>query len=171
MFFKLCFAQIDTGGAAAGPSAYGIVKPIAGKKDNPGAGGPFDMKNLLDTLSVKQKETKSKQKVSPAGAVGGGTLAGISTIIKKDNDGRKSKIVGKFKKDVTIKPTPTKSDTVVSVSDIDIAESSEFEETLRGVQSRVASDAFNVMQLIVKTMTGLFPVCVILSRYCLCKEA
>lgn len=160
---------VNASGAAEVPgrSAYGIVKPVPGKKGEHGAGGPFDTKKLLETMS-KNREVKRKADAEKAkGAVGGSeTLKGIGTIIARKNpEEKKGKLVDKFRKDVTIKPSPSKptpalSDTQVSVSDVNLSlrSDNDFDQTLKDVQSKVATDAFNVMQLIVRTMTGIFPV-------------
>lgn len=134
-----------------GRSAYGIVRPVPGKAGAHGAGGPFDTKKLLETMSKKRKENRNAEQAK-------GAAGGLQTIIAKKDDKKVGKIVDKFKKDVTIKPSPAKS--TVSMSDVDLSvrSSGDFESTLKQVQSQVASDAFNVMQLIVRTMTGLFPV-------------
>ncbi|XP_045165597.1 serine/threonine-protein kinase Nek1-like [Mercenaria mercenaria] len=157
-------ADADGASEVPGKSAYGIVKPQPGKKGAHGAGGPFDTKKLLETMSKKREEKRKAEQAK--GAVGGDeTLKGIKTIIaKKDDGGKVGKIVDKFKKDVTIKPSsktpPSKTDTQVSVSNVNLSVRSstdDFETTLKNVQSQVATDAFNVMQLIVRTMTGIFP--------------
>lgn len=170
-----------------GRSAYGIVKPVPGRRGGQaGAGGPFDVQNLLSTLSKKREEEKEKER---GAAAGNKSMKGIRTIIAKKDDKKGKRLSDKFKKDVTIrtKYTPSKSDTMVSASDVNVLMSDDmestvteespklpvlpkspespdrmetgddFEATLRSVQSQVATDAFNVMQLIVRTMTGLFP--------------
>lgn len=163
-----------------GRSAYGIVKPSPNKKGGHGAGGPFDVVSLLSTMSKKrQEEVKKNVKAgAAAGAAGGNSsLKGVRTILKRDVEEKPKKLADKFDKKVTIigKKKPAMSDTQASLSDINLSmrdsstddlESTmkeklviqeDFETTLRSVQSQVATDAFNVMQLIVRTMTGIFP--------------
>ncbi|XP_060565585.1 serine/threonine-protein kinase Nek1-like [Ruditapes philippinarum] len=145
--------KVDRSGAGEvyGRSAYGIVRPAPGRAGNHGAGGPFDTKKLLETMSKKREEKRQAEQAM-------GAAGGLQSIIAKKDEGKKvGKLVDKFKKDVTIKPSPAK--TAVSVSDVNfsVRSSADFESTLKDVQSQVATDAFNVMQLIVRTMTGLFP--------------
>lgn len=118
--------------------------------------GPFNMKTLLDTLSDVHKKDR---------AAGGTDFDKTLTHILEDS--HKPKLDKTFK-NVTIKTikSPTKSPTSpispASVSDVNVsvrsgAAASDFTATMIDFQKKVADESFNVMQLVVRTMTGLFP--------------
>ena len=114
------------------------------------------MKMLLDTLSDVHKKDR---------AAGGTDFDKTLTHILEDS--HKPKLDKTFK-NVTIKTikSPTKSPTSpispASVSDVNVsvrsgAAASDFTATMIDFQKKVADESFNVMQLVVRTMTGLFP--------------
>lgn len=115
------------------------------------------MQILLDTLTrVREEQTKiSSEEISDQAK---SSIAGLKTIIAKKDDkklNKFSKTKGKFSKDVTLKGA-------ASVSDVKLFERTvgeeDFNKTLVDIQQKTATEAFNVMQMIVKTMTGVYPV-------------
>lgn len=153
-------------------SRYNITRPVPGK-DGAHRAGPFDMGILIDTLTkVRQAQaTAPSHERSPQAQ---SSVAGLKTIIAKNPDSKRSTVkTKKFIKDVTLKPksqpeSPCKTDpfedAAVSLSHVKIvdctADEEQFNKTLVDIQQKTATEAFNVMQMIVRTMTGIFPVCI-----------
>lgn len=110
------------------------------------------MKKLLETLSDVHKKDRAS----------GGTDFDM-TLTHIMADAHKPKF-DKTVKNVTIKTikSPTNPIPPASVSDVNVsvrsgAAASDFTATMIDFQKKVADESFNVMQLVVRTMTGLFP--------------
>lgn len=146
-------------------SRYNITRPSADGEGTHKA-GPFDMGILLDTLTkVRQEQTKlSSEEASQS-------IAGLKTILAKKDKSKepKAKPSKKFVKDVTIRtinPRRTSEGGNASLSDVKLFERTmnkeDFDKTLVDIQQKTATEAFNTMQLIVRTMTGILPVSLII---------
>ncbi|WAR25260.1 NEK4-like protein, partial [Mya arenaria] len=150
-------------------SRYRINRPMPGQahKENHKA-GPFDMDKIMNKFtSIRMEDAGTAAGAAAGGALGGDTPVkglGYRSILNKQGDGGGRQSKSKFRKDVTIKPSPRRStgveesqmsDTVTSMSDVKIE--GDWERTLTEVQNETASAAINVMQMIVRTMTGLYP--------------
>lgn len=140
-------------------SRYNITRPSADGEGTHKA-GPFDMGILLDTLTkVRQEQTKlSSEEASQS-------IAGLKTILAKKDKSKepKAKPSKKFVKDVTIRTIKGGN---ASLSDVKLFERTmnkeDFDKTLVDIQQKTATEAFNTMQLIVRTMTGILPVSVVI---------
>lgn len=162
------------------------LKPARGVARGGAAGGgdgPFNMRNLLDTLSALHKKDE---------ASAGSDFDGDKTLTCIMADAHKPKMDKTIKNMKTIKspvkvspvkpspvkptpakPNPAKQNPVtpspdrtvpnVTISDVNLSVGSasggsdKFTATMINFQKKVADESFNVMQLVVRTMTGLFP--------------
>jgi len=182
------FLMFQPKGSEFVQSRYRINRPLPGAaQHDKHRAGPFDMGKILSKLSSVRAEAGTMYgaaggaggAAAAAGGAEGGipvAKAGYRSILSKPEEGKK-KIGPKFKKDVTIRSPSSgpmhqqsleeesmsdtiksdqMSDTVRSMSNVHI--DGDWDRTLTAVQQQTATDAINVMQMIVKTMTGLFPV-------------
>ena len=140
-------------------SRYNITRPLGDNKGKHEA-GPFDMKELLDTLSkVRHEQTKASDNEISEGAKS--SIAGLGTIIaKKDNGsgGKVEKNKKKFNKTI-VSPVTVRTLSDIHTTFIDRTHRKEdFDKTLVDIQKKTVAEAFDVMQMIVRTMTGVLPV-------------
>ena len=112
------------------------------------------MRKLLDTLSTIHKKEE---------ASGGDFDATLSPIMAETYRPKMDKTVKNMKTMKPIikvtRPTPQASisDVNLSMRSDDGAGGSDFTATMIAFQSEVADESFKVMQLVVRTMTGIFP--------------
>ena len=120
------------------------------------------MKDLIATLSLVRKaqgkfKNNGKVKNEEALVTGSDADLGIRTIMAKHVKGDKKmdKTIKKMPPRPAFQEKPADSDRIsdVSVSDVSL----DFNQTLKNIQSKTAVEAFNTMQLVVRTMTGVFP--------------
>ena len=142
------------------------MKPPRGVARAGGGDGPFNMKKLLDTLSLMHKKDEASSASDFDGDV---TLTGIMADTHKVKLDKTVKNMKTMKAPVKppVKASPSKSPDKavpqVSVSDVDVSVGGasgggdSFTATMINFQKKVADESFNVMQLVVRTMTGLFP--------------
>lgn len=143
-----------------------LPKPVPRKKmeakaprRTDGGDGPFNMGKLLDTLSDLHNRGRAS---GGADFEGDSTLKGIMAETHKGKFDKTVKNMKTIKSPVKIVKTPPTPIPQASTSDVNVSVSSEyaredFTATMIDFQKKVADESFNVMQLVVRTMTGLFP--------------
>ena len=129
-----------------------------------GGDGPFNMRKLLDTLASLHKKDEAS---GGSDFEGDKTLTGIlaETHVQKFDKTVKNVNLKTLKNPVKspVKKSPDKAVSQVSASDVKVFVDSAssgpdgFTATMIDFQKKVADESFNVMQLVVRTMTGLFP--------------
>lgn len=164
------------------PSKKVIKKAVKQEADGGAAGDrKFNMDDLLDTLSMVREEDdkvygavgKGPKKDGPRKDLKGaspkkydGKLEGVDNIMAETFKTTPKKRFDKTIKNITVRSvTPRHYDpnaTMVSMSQVTMYirepgsnQKEEFDTTIKAIQSQTASEAFNVMQMIVRTMTGL----------------
>lgn len=156
-------------------SRYNITRPVPGK-DGAHKAGPFDMGILIDTLT-KVRQAQATAASHECSLQAKSSVAGLKTIIATNPQSKSSPVKTKrFIKDVTLKPKPQPKsprkidpaeDAAVSLSHVKMVDCTtndeQFDKTLVDIQQKTATEAFNVMQMIVRTMTGIFPVCIFID--------
>lgn len=135
-----------------------LVAEMKARKYEAGGNGPFNMQKLLDTLSDVHNKDR--------GASGGADYDGDATLTSIMADNYKPRMDKTVKNMKTVKspvkviapiPVPEASTSDVNISVRSSYGDQDFTKTMVDFRQKVADESFNVMQLVVRTMTGLFP--------------